>query len=549
MINYNIDINCEEPRISTSTLELVSGDVGAYNLCCAFFSDGKRMDLSSLLATLKAKRADGVILSQSGKIIDNRAVFKLENGIYAVPGELYLEIALSDSAKNYVTAKVILANVIKGLGETDETAKSETSVYVTLLNQTQEKLSQAESLLSGAQGVLSDVYTKDETDAKLGEKANGADVYTRSETDAKLGEKANVTDVYTKASVDAKIGKKANGADVYTKSETDAKLGEKANVTDVYTKASVDAKIGKKANGADVYTKSETDAKLDTLEKNVYTKSDLKYMLWGKGDAEKKIYSGNQFVVEGDLSGCFVYGKVTVGKDFDFSKDVANVWITDSTTDELVILPAWDCDWGDGTFSGTLTGGGPWNVQVMHNGNISNDVTCEFVCVMPYECYTKDETDAKFNDMADALRKTASGILFNISGALPGSRAKCKVILDEGATLSGLSVGMFVLETGESNTYIPRADGTFEAIIPSDKQLVVEVYRNNSGAPKAIVEIEYAVLDVSQLKEEIKGLKDGKADANDVYVKAEVDNKIGDIETALDNIIAIQNELIGGDSV
>ncbi|MBR4874656.1 MAG: hypothetical protein IKU87_02410 [Clostridia bacterium] len=511
MINYNIDINCEEPRISTSTLELVSGDVGAYNLCCAFFSDGKRMDLSSLLATLKAKRADGVILSQSGKIIDNRAVFKLENGIYAVPGELYLEIALSDSAKNYVTAKVILANVIKGLGETDETAKSETSVYVTLLNQTQEKLSQAESLLSGAQGVLSDVYTKDETDAKLGEKANGADVYTRS--------------------------------------ETDAKLGEKANVTDVYTKASVDAKIGKKANGADVYTKSETDAKLDTLEKNVYTKSDLKYMLWGKGDAEKKIYSGNQFVVEGDLSGCFVYGKVTVGKDFDFSKDVANVWITDSTTDELVILPAWDCDWGDGTFSGTLTGGGPWNVQVMHNGNISNDVTCEFVCVMPYECYTKDETDAKFNDMADALRKTASGILFNISGALPGSRAKCKVILDEGATLSGLSVGMFVLETGESNTYIPRADGTFEAIIPSDKQLVVEVYRNNSGAPKAIVEIEYAVLDVSQLKEEIKGLKDGKADANDVYVKAEVDNKIGDIETALDNIIAIQNELIGGDSV
>lgn len=32
-------------------------------------------------------------------------------------------------------------------------------------------------------------------------------------------------------------------------------------------------------------------------------------------------------------------------------------------------------------------------------------------------------------------------------------------------------------------------------------------------------------------------------------VKAEINTTIGDIETALDNIIAIQNTLIGGDSV
>lgn len=33
------------------------------------------------------------------------------------------------------------------------------------------------------------------------------------------------------------------------------------------------------------------------------------------------------------------------------------------------------------------------------------------------------------------------------------------------------------------------------------------------------------------------------------YNKEQIDNKMGDIETALDNIIAIQNELIGGENV
>ena len=35
----------------------------------------------------------------------------------------------------------------------------------------------------------------------------------------------------------------------------------------------------------------------------------------------------------------------------------------------------------------------------------------------------------------------------------------------------------------------------------------------------------------------------------DAYTKTDIDSKIGDIETALDSIIAIQNSLIGGDSV
>ena len=48
-------------------------------------------------------------------------------------------------------------------------------------------------------------------------------------------------------------------------------------------------------------------------------------------------------------------------------------------------------------------------------------------------------------------------------------------------------------------------------------------------------------------KQEIAGMVD--VGGGDSYTKAEIDAKIGDIETALDSIIAIQNSLIGGDSV
>ena len=46
-------------------------------------------------------------------------------------------------------------------------------------------------------------------------------------------------------------------------------------------------------------------------------------------------------------------------------------------------------------------------------------------------------------------------------------------------------------------------------------------------------------------KREIAGMVDCGEDS---YTKAEIDAKIGDIETALDSIIEIQNSLIGGNT-
>lgn len=50
---------------------------------------------------------------------------------------------------------------------------------------------------------------------------------------------------------------------IYSKEQTDALLGNKANTSDVYTKANVDSLLSNKANTSDVYTKAQVDTALD----------------------------------------------------------------------------------------------------------------------------------------------------------------------------------------------------------------------------------------------------------------------------------------------
>ena len=64
MITYKLRINYQDTKVLQSDIELVSGDVGACRLECEFFDNGKRTDISDYVVTLKARRADGVILSE-----------------------------------------------------------------------------------------------------------------------------------------------------------------------------------------------------------------------------------------------------------------------------------------------------------------------------------------------------------------------------------------------------------------------------------------------------------------------------------------------------
>ena len=167
MINYRLKINFQDTKILTSDINFVTGDVGSYALIFEFYDNGKRVDISNYTLSVRAKRSDGVILASAGSIQDNTATFIPENNFYATPGEIYMEIALSDSAGRYITTKIIIASVIQGLGEAAVESADNLSVYVTLLNEAQSKIDQANKLIEDSIPVRGEDYWTDEDKAQI----------------------------------------------------------------------------------------------------------------------------------------------------------------------------------------------------------------------------------------------------------------------------------------------------------------------------------------------------------------------------------------------
>ena len=144
---------------------------------------------------------------------------------------------------------------------------------------------EADSLLDDKANT-SEVYTKQEADSLLDDKANTSEVYTKQETDRLLDGKVNAADFYTKQEADSLLDDKANAVDVYTKQEADSLLDDKANTSNVYTKQETDALLNSKANTSDIYTKQETDSLLDTKANtlDVYTKQETSTLLNAKAN-------------------------------------------------------------------------------------------------------------------------------------------------------------------------------------------------------------------------------------------------------------------------
>jgi hypothetical protein len=108
--------------------------------------------------------------------------------------------------------------------------------------------------LSGVQDAIDAAKEAAIEDAKKYEaKADASAVYTKEEANALLADKANSNDVYSKTAADALLNAKANAADVYTKTEADNLLNAKANATDVYAKS-------------ETYTQKQVDDLLEGIQ-------------------------------------------------------------------------------------------------------------------------------------------------------------------------------------------------------------------------------------------------------------------------------------------
>ena len=244
MITYKLKINFQEPRILNSDMEFVTGDVGAYRLEFEFYDNGKRADLAGKLLTVRARRADGVCFSASGDIADNIGVFMPKNNLYSVPGELYLEIALTDNAGNYVTAKILTAAVIDGIGDVPNGAQDDVSIYVTLLAQTKTLIDEANKLVENAK-ISFEEQLGETNETILSHTGNKSNPHSVTKAQVGLSNVDNTSDLDKPVStaMQSALNAKANSADVYTKLEINNDytdnyglgilLDEKADVIDV----------------------------------------------------------------------------------------------------------------------------------------------------------------------------------------------------------------------------------------------------------------------------------------------------------------------------
>lgn len=167
MINYKLKIDCQGDKLLSSDIVFVSGDVKAYKLIFEFKDGDSVIDIADCILTVRARRADGSCVEGAGEIVDGKGVFIPQNSIYAIPGEVRMEIALCDSAKSYITTKIIIAEVIEGIGNSCEPEETEISVFVSLLNQLQTRINAIKALMEESAPVKGEDYWTEEDKVEI----------------------------------------------------------------------------------------------------------------------------------------------------------------------------------------------------------------------------------------------------------------------------------------------------------------------------------------------------------------------------------------------
>ena len=122
-----------------------------------------------------------------------------------------------------------------------------------------------------------------------------------------------------------------------------------------------------------------------------------------------------------------------------------------------------------------------------------------------------------------------------------------KIRTDLGAVK--VQIGELESRTANNESGIAEAKGRLGAVESMYGDLVAEIDEINGQVSGCRSDINNMVPILHNASVAVDELKDSKADKSSTYTKTDIDSKMGDIETALDSIIAIQNSLIGGDSV
>ncbi len=151
MIEYKLLIDLQSERSMHTDVCLTSGDVRAYRLVFSFISDGQPYDVSEFMLNIKAKRPDGAVIIDKGVITtDGLALYDVKSNLYAVHGNLSMEIALTSAEGTFITTKEIFITVRKGYGNGDISAGNTTPILSKLAEESTKAMQAAQRAESAA---------------------------------------------------------------------------------------------------------------------------------------------------------------------------------------------------------------------------------------------------------------------------------------------------------------------------------------------------------------------------------------------------------------
>jgi len=483
MINYRLKIDFSDSKTLASDICFVSGDIKSSTLYFEFFNAGKRVDISGYTLTVRAKRSDGVVVASSGKIENNTAIFTPESNIYTVPGEVYMEIALSDATGKYATTKVIIAEVIEGLGEAAIEGVDNLNVYVTLLNEAVAAKDEAKSAADIA------VSAKEETEKVL--------IESKEEIDKLLSEKVDKTE----------------GKDLSTNDFTDE------------DKAKLD-KLPTKSENDEFYASQED---LESLEKNIDE---------ALPNAEKQ--NNNQFAnaFKGSVSGNAIRIEDISPIEHIVRAKVSGDEITPENTKVQVfgknLIPYPFPTFNVSNAELTVTDMGDGGIRI--NGTSTKTT---YIILSPYilsNSWIQGEGSMFSSNQYNENIKTS----FDPSDHTTYVSISAGTMCDNIEFYPQIEVGNKITEYEKGlpyRSFIPNADGLVEFSSVSPTMSLISDTKN------VVIDVEYNQ-DANKVIEKISN-GDG-ADLSNYYTKVEVDAKIGDIDTDLDDLRNYAQTLING---
>lgn len=360
--------------------------------------------------------------------------------------------------------------------------------------------------------IKEDIATLQSTKADKSEIPDTSTLATKEE----LNSKANTSDVYTKTEVDQKIDEAITGGEIdlsnyYTKSETYSKTEVDSKIPDISglaTKTELSSALEGKADKADTYTKSEIDGK-----NYLTSETDPTVPSWAKAETKPSYTADEVGVIP--TGGLKTINGQTLEGDGNIVIDSPEGGITDSPLDGKlygrkdgswaeVVIPTVDVDkaYVDSALGNKLDK----SVYESEKANFVTNTTLE-------EYATKDELNNKLDSATYNSEKTGFATKSEISDMLTKTEA--------------------------SSTYQIKGDYALKNEIPDTSNLASKSelptktsdLTNDSGYITSIPE-EY----VTETELESKGYAVNSTVSSTYATKEELNQKVGDIDTILDNI-------------